>query len=128
MHLEFLKISHKKSDLSFPKDRSFSRLKVQFLYEFYFDFIPYGNCALSVVFCCTKTVFVFIIFLIAALHFHSGRFNKVGNAYGAHGALRRNKNRFFTLKNTIDEVLDFVLIRIVAFDRSAQLVGKRKTA
>ena len=41
-----MKISHKKSDLSFPKDRSFSRLKVQFLYEFYFDFIPYGNCAL----------------------------------------------------------------------------------
>ena len=44
------KISHKKSDLSFPKDRSFSRLKVQFLYEFYFDFIPYGNCAFELPF------------------------------------------------------------------------------
>ncbi|HIZ02821.1 MAG TPA: hypothetical protein H9727_00880, partial [Candidatus Borkfalkia avistercoris] len=55
---EFLKISHKKSDLSFPKDRSFSRLKVQFLYEFYFDFIPYGNCAFPRAFISAAEVFL----------------------------------------------------------------------
>ena len=29
-----------------------ARLKVQFLLEFYFDFIPYGNCAFAQLFCC----------------------------------------------------------------------------
>lgn len=71
MHLEFLKISHKKSDLSFPKDRSFSRLKVQFLYEFYFDFIPYGNCAFCAVFFYALYFFAALSY-IAALYFPAG--------------------------------------------------------